>query len=129
RRRSSAAAQVCRPRRERSRQRHQEAGAVHPACRGDALVFARLESGGGFRGRIPEARKSPIKRRAGSRASPEESMSDIEIAQAAKLRRVSAVAREKLGIHEDHLEPYGHYKAKVSLNYLDTLERRNDDRL
>ncbi|HEX2198136.1 MAG TPA: formate--tetrahydrofolate ligase, partial [Burkholderiales bacterium] len=44
--------------------------------------------------------------------------SDIEIAQAAKLHRISAVAREKLGIAEEHLEPYGHYKAKVSLRHL-----------
>ena len=48
--------------------------------------------------------------------------SDIEIAQAAKLQRISAVAREKLGIPEEHLEPYGHYKAKISLDYLDTLQ-------
>ncbi|HET7298420.1 MAG TPA: formate--tetrahydrofolate ligase, partial [Burkholderiales bacterium] len=47
--------------------------------------------------------------------------SDIEIAQAAKMQRIAAVAREKLGIAEEHLEPYGHYKAKVSLKYLDTL--------
>ena len=39
--------------------------------------------------------------------------SDIEIAQAAKLQRITEVAREKLGIAEEHLEPYGHYKAKV----------------
>src|SRR6266542_4051761 len=56
-------------------------------------------------------------------------MSDIEIAQAAKLQRISAVAREKLGIAEEHLEPYGHYKAKVSLKYLDTLEPRKNARL
>src|SRR5436190_2866820 len=56
-------------------------------------------------------------------------MSDIEIAQAAKLQRISAVAREKLGIAEEHLEPYGHYKAKVSLKYLDTLEPRENAKL
>ncbi|HEX4927593.1 MAG TPA: formate--tetrahydrofolate ligase [Burkholderiales bacterium] len=55
--------------------------------------------------------------------------SDIEIAQAAKLQRISAVAREKLGIAEEHLEPYGHYKAKVSLKYLDTLKDRKDGKL
>ncbi len=55
--------------------------------------------------------------------------SDIEIAQAAKLHRISAVAREKLGIGEEHLEPYGHYKAKVSLKYLDTLKNRKDGKL
>ena len=48
--------------------------------------------------------------------------SDIEIAQAAKLQRISKVALEKLGIAEEHLEPYGHYKAKVSLEYLETLK-------
>src|SRR5213083_2034879 len=56
-------------------------------------------------------------------------MSDIEIAQAAKLQRISAVAREKLGIGEEHLEPYGHYKAKVSLKYLDSLAPRKNAKL
>ena len=55
--------------------------------------------------------------------------SDIEIAQAAKLQRISAVAREKLGIAEEHLEPYGHYKAKVSLKYPDTLKGKKDGKL
>src|ERR671936_577396 len=55
--------------------------------------------------------------------------SDIEIAQAAKLQRIAAVAREKLGIAEEHLEPYGHYKAKVSLKYLDSLKGKKDGKL
>jgi formate--tetrahydrofolate ligase len=55
--------------------------------------------------------------------------SDIEIAQAARLQRIAAVAREKLGIAEEHLEPYGHYKAKVSLKYLATLKSRKDGKL
>src|SRR3954462_10640458 len=55
--------------------------------------------------------------------------SDIEIAQAAKMQRIAAVAREKLGIAEEHLEPYGHYKAKVSLKYLDTLKGKKDGKL
>ena len=55
--------------------------------------------------------------------------SDIEIAQAAKLQRISRVALEKLGIAEEHLDPYGHYKAKVSLAYLDTLKARKDGKL
>src|SRR5713101_9694620 len=50
--------------------------------------------------------------------------SDIEIAQKAKLERISRVALSKLGIPEEHLEPYGHYKAKVSLEYLDSLKAR-----
>jgi formate--tetrahydrofolate ligase len=55
--------------------------------------------------------------------------SDIEIAQAARLQRIAKVAREKLGISEDHLEPYGHYKAKVSLEYLESLKGRKDGKL
>ncbi len=55
--------------------------------------------------------------------------SDIEIAQAAKLQRISVVAREKLGIAEEHLEPYGHTKAKVSLKYLDSLKDRKNGKL
>ncbi|HEX2197314.1 MAG TPA: formate--tetrahydrofolate ligase [Burkholderiales bacterium] len=55
--------------------------------------------------------------------------SDIEIAQAAKLHRISAVAREKLGIAEEHLEPYGHYKAKVSLRHLESLKGKKDGKL
>jgi formate--tetrahydrofolate ligase len=53
-------------------------------------------------------------------------LSDIEIAQAAKLERISRLAREKLGIPDEHLEPYGHYKAKVSLDYVETLSDRPD---
>jgi formate--tetrahydrofolate ligase len=55
--------------------------------------------------------------------------SDIEIAQAAKLQRITAVAREKLGIAEEHLDPYGHYKAKLSLKYLETLKGKKDGKL
>jgi formate--tetrahydrofolate ligase len=55
--------------------------------------------------------------------------SDIEIAQAAKLQRIAKVALDKLGIAEEYLEPYGHYKAKVSLKYLDTLQGKKDGKL
>ena len=55
--------------------------------------------------------------------------SDIEIAQKAKLQRISKVAQERLGIADDNLEPYGHYKAKLSLDYLDTLKQRPDGKL
>ena len=56
-------------------------------------------------------------------------LSDIEIAQFAELHRISSIAREKLGLAEEDLEPYGHYKAKVSLNYLDTLKGMKDGKL
>src|SRR3954452_9634023 len=55
--------------------------------------------------------------------------SDIEIAQQAKLRRISTLAQERLGIDEQHLESYGHYKAKISLDYLQSLPRRPEARL
>jgi formate--tetrahydrofolate ligase len=55
--------------------------------------------------------------------------SDIEIAQAAKLQRISKVALDKLDIADEHLEPYGHTKAKVSLKYLDSLKGRKDGKL
>ena len=45
------------------------------------------------------------------------------------MQRISKVALEKLGIAEDHLEPYGHYKAKLALEYLDTLKDRPDGKL
>ena len=55
--------------------------------------------------------------------------SDIEIAQQAKLRRVIDLAKDRLGIPEDALEPYGHYKAKVSLDYLDSLKDKPNGKL
>ena len=55
-------------------------------------------------------------------------LSDIEIAQQAKLLRISKIA-EKLGIPEEHLVPYGHYKAKVALEYVDSLKPRKDGKL
>jgi formate--tetrahydrofolate ligase len=55
--------------------------------------------------------------------------SDIDIAQKATLQRVAALAADKLGIADEHLEPYGHYKAKISLDYLDTLADRPDGKL
>ncbi|HEX4495167.1 MAG TPA: formate--tetrahydrofolate ligase [Thermoanaerobaculia bacterium] len=54
--------------------------------------------------------------------------SDIEIAQQAKLERIGTIAA-KLGIPEEHLEPYGHTKAKISLEYLASLADRPDGKL
>ena len=56
-------------------------------------------------------------------------LSDIEIANAATLRPISEVAAETLGIAEQHLVPYGHYKAKVDLTYLASLADRPLGRL
>ncbi len=55
--------------------------------------------------------------------------SDIEIAQQAKLERISQVAKDKLGIPEASLEPYGHTKAKISLDYIASLKDRPDGKL
>lgn len=54
---------------------------------------------------------------------------DIEIAQAARMRPIVDIARERLGITADALEPYGHYKAKISLDHLAGLSSRADGRL
>src|SRR6202045_4755748 len=56
-------------------------------------------------------------------------LSDIEIAQQGKLKRIAEVAQEALGISAEHLQPYGHYKAKVSLEYLSGLNSRPDGKL
>src|SRR5512138_563395 len=63
----------------------------------------------------PEAKKKPVP-------------SDIEIAQAAKMKPIREVAA-KLGIPDDALSPYGHYKAKVSLDYIDSLGAKKDGKL
>ena len=55
--------------------------------------------------------------------------SDIDIAQQATLQRITRVAAEKLGIADEHLEPYGHYKAKLSLDYIDSLKDRPNGKL
>ena len=55
--------------------------------------------------------------------------SDIDIAQAATMRPILDVAKDKLGIPGGSLDPYGHYKAKVSLEYIDTLKKNKDGKL
>ncbi len=56
-------------------------------------------------------------------------MSDIEIAQQAKKKRIVDLANEQYGIESEHLESYGHYKAKLSLNYIDSLKNQQDGKL
>lgn len=53
---------------------------------------------------------------------------DIEIAQNAHLERIGHIAA-RAGIPDDALEPYGHYKAKVSLDWLDSQPEKPDSRL
>jgi formate--tetrahydrofolate ligase len=55
--------------------------------------------------------------------------SDIEISQAAKKRPIIEIARERLGIVPENLEPYGHYKAKVSMDFIKSLQNKPNGKL
>src|SRR6202046_2410205 len=55
--------------------------------------------------------------------------SDIEISQAAKKRLILDVARERLGIAPENLEPYGHYKAKISMDFIKSLQSKPNGKL
>ena len=55
--------------------------------------------------------------------------SDIEISQTAKKRLILDVAKEKLGIAAENLEPYGHYKAKISMEYVKSLKEKKNGKL
>jgi formate--tetrahydrofolate ligase len=54
--------------------------------------------------------------------------SDIEIAQQSKMKKISEIA-DNLSIPENELEPYGRFKAKVSLSYLEKLKDKKDSKL
>ena len=56
-------------------------------------------------------------------------MSDIEIAQQATMKPIVGLAQERLGIDAEHLDPYGHYKAKLSLEYIESLKDRPNGKL
>ena len=53
---------------------------------------------------------------------------DIEIAREAKKRPIQEIG-DKLGIPTEHLLPYGHDKAKVSQDFIRSLEGRRDGKL
>jgi formate--tetrahydrofolate ligase len=53
---------------------------------------------------------------------------DIEIAQSATLEKINIIA-EKLNIPQESLEPYGHYKAKISMDFIKSLESKEDGKL
>src|SRR5687767_11300815 len=55
--------------------------------------------------------------------------SDIEISQAAKMTRIAEIGRTHLGIPAESLEPYGHYKAKVSMDYVKSLSGKPNGKL
>ena len=55
-------------------------------------------------------------------------LSDIEIAQNAKMKKISEIAAD-LGIGDEFLEPYGHYKAKLSESLYSSLAFKEDGKL
>jgi formate--tetrahydrofolate ligase len=58
-----------------------------------------------------------------------ETRSDADIAQAAELWPILDIARDRLGIDAQYVQPYGHTKAKIDLPFIRTLEDRADGRL
>ncbi|MFS0863292.1 formate--tetrahydrofolate ligase [Fredinandcohnia sp. 179-A 10B2 NHS] len=54
--------------------------------------------------------------------------SDIEIAQEATIKPIKDIAKN-LDLHDEELEPYGHYKAKISLDVLKRLETKKDGKV
>ncbi len=55
-------------------------------------------------------------------------LTDIQIAQQSKMKYISEIA-EETGINSNELEMYGHYKAKVSLDLFDRLEKEEYGKL
>ncbi|UZT81527.1 formate--tetrahydrofolate ligase [Caproicibacterium sp. BJN0003] len=55
-------------------------------------------------------------------------LSDIEIAQQTKMQPIAKIAAN-LGIHEEELEPYGRYKAKLNQSLFDRLQGKTDGKL
>jgi len=54
---------------------------------------------------------------------------DLAIARGVKLRKVVELAKERLGIDADDLEPYGHYKAKLSDALIARVQKNKDGKL
>jgi len=62
-------------------------------------------------------------------AASDKAKTDIEIARAAHLRPILELASDRLGIGPEHLTPYGHYQAKLSLDHVGSLAGRPDGQL
>ncbi len=54
---------------------------------------------------------------------------DIEIARAAKMDPILPLAEKRLGVPPEALAPYGHFKAKVSLDYINSVKDRKNGKL
>ena len=52
--------------------------------------------------------------------------SDIEISQAAAMTPIMEIASKRLGIAAQDLVPYGHYKAKLSMDYVKSLKGKTE---
>ncbi|MDD6602819.1 MAG: formate--tetrahydrofolate ligase [Eubacteriales bacterium] len=55
-------------------------------------------------------------------------LTDIEIAQSASMKKIGDIAAD-LGISRDEIEPYGHYKAKITDSVMKRLEDKPDGKL
>lgn len=55
-------------------------------------------------------------------------MEDIEIARNTKLKKITEIAK-KIEIEEEELEPYGRYKAKISLDTFKRLQNKKNGKL
>jgi formate--tetrahydrofolate ligase len=75
---------------------------------------------------VPQLCHGLIQMPASQHQSPK---SDIEISQAAKKRPIMEIARERLGIAPENLEPFGHYKAKVSMDFIKSIQSRPNGKL
>ena len=56
-------------------------------------------------------------------------ISDIEIARQAQKKPIQEIAAERLGIDPSNLLPYGHDKAKISLDYIDSISDKPNGKL
>ena len=56
-------------------------------------------------------------------------LTDIDIARKAKMLPIDELAKDRLNIDKQHLEPYGHTKAKINLEYLESLPEKPDAKL
>ncbi|MFL5002410.1 MAG: formate--tetrahydrofolate ligase [Xanthobacteraceae bacterium] len=73
--------------------------------------------------------QAPAQKRETAASQHTNPKSDIEISQAARKRPIIEIARDKLGIPAENLDPYGHYKAKVSMDYVKSLQNRPNGKL
>ena len=67
--------------------------------------------------------------RFGGQTPSEDDLSDLDIARQATLARIADLIADRLGIDGASIETYGHYKAKLPLDVVDSLAGRPDGKL